>query len=54
MIAVNNLKKRFRLDNKTLKENRKKDPNSLDPREEGHWFNAVKDVSFSCDKGKGF
>lgn len=52
MIAVNNLKKRFRLDNKTLKENRKKDPSTLDPREEGHWFNAVNDVSFSCEKGK--
>ncbi|MFT6732479.1 MAG: sodium transport system ATP-binding protein [Polaribacter sp.] len=52
MIAVKNLQKRFRLDNKTIKENRKKDPNSLDPREDGHWFNAVKDVSFSCEKGK--
>ena len=52
MIEVKNLKKRFRLDNKTLKENRKKDPASLDPREEGHWFNAVKDVSFSCGKGE--
>jgi sodium transport system ATP-binding protein len=52
MIAVKNLQKRFRLDNKTIKENRKKDPCSLDPREDGHWFNAVKDVSFSCEKGK--
>lgn len=52
MIKVDNLHKRFRLDNKTIKENRKKDKSQIDPREEGHWFNAVKDVSFSCDSGQ--
>lgn len=52
MLEVKHLKKRFRLDNKTIKENKKKDPNMLDSREEGHWFNAVKDVSFSCNSGE--
>ena len=52
MIEVKNLHKRFRLDNKTLKENKKKDKSQLDLREEGHWFNAVQDVSFSCEAGE--
>lgn len=52
MIQVKNLNKRFRMDNKTIKENKKKDPSQLDPREEGHWFNAVRDVSFSCKSGE--
>ncbi len=52
MLEVKNLKKRFRLDNKTIKENKKKPKDMLDPREEGHWFNAVQDVSFSCDSGQ--
>jgi len=52
MLEVSNLKKRFRLDNKTIKENSKKTKESLDPREEGHWFNAVRDVSFSCEPGE--
>jgi len=52
MIQVKHLNKRFRLDNKTIKENRKKQASQLDPREEGHWFNAVRDVSFSCDSGE--
>lgn len=52
MIEVKNLNKRFRLDSKTVKENSKKDKSMLDPREEGHWFNAVRDVSFSCEKGQ--
>ena len=52
MLEVKNLKKRFRLDNKTIKENKKKPKSSLDVREEGHWFNAVQDVSFQCDSGE--
>lgn len=52
MIQVKHLNKRFRLDNKTIKENQKKPASQLDPREEGHWFNAVRDVSFSCDSGQ--
>jgi len=44
--------KRFRLDGKTVKENRKKNRNALDPREDGIWFNAVRDVSFSCGAGQ--
>ena len=52
MLEVKNLKKRFRLDNKTIKENRKKSKDVLDIREEGHWFNAVRDVSFSVDSGE--
>jgi sodium transport system ATP-binding protein len=52
MIEVKNLNKRFRLDNKTIKENQKKTKESLDPREQGHWFNAVRDVSFSCESGQ--
>ncbi|MEP2789700.1 MAG: ATP-binding cassette domain-containing protein [Kangiellaceae bacterium] len=52
MIQVKHLNRRFRLDNKTIKENRKKPASQLDPREEGHWFNAVRDVSFSCDSGE--
>jgi len=52
MIEVKNLHKRFRIDNKTLKENRKKAKSQLDLREEGHWFNAVRDVSFSCKAGE--
>ncbi len=52
MIEVRNLKKRFRLDNNTIKENRKKSGDHRDKREEGHWFNAVKDVSFKCDAGQ--
>ena len=52
MLEVKNLNKRFRIDNKTLKENRKKAKNAIDIREEGHWFYAVRDVSFSCDSGQ--
>ncbi|WP_196137420.1 ABC transporter ATP-binding protein [Aliikangiella sp. G2MR2-5] len=52
MLEVKNLMKRFRLDNKTIKENKKKPRSALDPREEGHWFNAVQDVSFSCNSGE--
>jgi sodium transport system ATP-binding protein len=52
MIEVKNLKKRFQLDKKTIKENRKKDPAMLDVREDGGWFNAVRDVSFSCKAGQ--
>jgi len=52
MLEVKNLKKRFRLDNKTIKENKKKLRNTLDVREDGHWFNAVRDVSYSCDSGQ--
>lgn len=52
MLEVKNLKKRFRLDNKTIKENKKKSREHIDPREEGHWFNAVRDVSFSCESGQ--
>ena len=52
MLEVNNLQKRFRLDNKTIKENLKRNNELSDPRYEGHWFNAVQDVSFSCDKGQ--
>lgn len=52
MLEVLNLRKRFRLDSKTIKENKKKDPELLDPREEGHWFNAVKEVSFNCEPGQ--
>jgi len=52
MLEVKNLKKRFRLDNKTIKENKKKAMESLDGREQGHWFNAVQDVSFKCDSGE--
>ena len=52
MLVVKNLMKRFRLDNKTIKENKKKAKEMLDVREEGHWFNAVQDISFSCDSGQ--
>lgn len=52
MLQVLDLCKRFRIDNKTLKENRKKSPNQTDPRQEGHWFYAVKNVSFSCQPGE--
>ncbi|MET1254676.1 ABC transporter ATP-binding protein [Aliikangiella maris] len=52
MLEVKNLKKRFRLDNKTIKENKKKNQEVVDVREEGHWFNAVRDVSFSCGSGE--
>ncbi|MCW8997342.1 MAG: ATP-binding cassette domain-containing protein, partial [Kangiellaceae bacterium] len=52
MLEVKNLKKRFRLDSKTIKENKKKSREHIDPREEGHWFNAVRDVSFGCDSGQ--
>jgi sodium transport system ATP-binding protein len=52
MLEVKHLKKRFRLDNKTIKENRKKSSDLLDVREQGHWFNAVEDVSFSCEPGQ--
>lgn len=52
MIEVKNLMKRFRLDNKTIKENRNKNQEQLDPREQGHWFNAVQDVNFSCEAGQ--
>ncbi len=52
MLEVKNLMKRFRLDNKTIKENKKKAKELLDVREEGRWFNAVQDVSFSCDPGQ--
>lgn len=52
MIEVINLSKRFRLDNKTIKENRKKAKSELDARENGHWFDAVKNVSFKCEAGK--
>lgn len=52
MLEVRNLMKRFRLDNKTIKENRKKPKNMTDVREDGHWFNAVQDVSFSCNQGQ--
>lgn len=52
MLEVKELVKRFRIDNKTLKENRKKAKNQLDPREEGHWFYAVKNISFSCNPGE--
>ncbi len=52
MLEVKNLKKRFRLDNKTIKENKKKPQDQVDIREDGHWFNAVQDVSFSCQSGE--
>ncbi len=52
MLEVKNLKKRFRLDNKTLRENKKKLVGHRDEREQGHWFNAVQDVSFSCEAGE--
>ncbi|WP_444994577.1 ABC transporter ATP-binding protein [Aliikangiella sp. IMCC44359] len=52
MLEVKSLKKRFRLDNKTIKENKKKPKESLDVREDGHWFNAVRDVSFHCNAGE--
>ncbi|TQV86593.1 ABC transporter ATP-binding protein [Aliikangiella coralliicola] len=52
MLEVKNLMKRFRLDNKTIKENKKKSKEMLDRREQGHWFNAVVDVSFSCESGE--
>jgi len=52
MLEVKNLVKRFRLDNKTIKENRKKSEDLLDPREQGHWFHAVQDVSFNCNAGE--
>ncbi len=52
MLQVLDLCKRFRIDNKTLKENQKKTQEKRDPREEGHWFYAVKNVSFSCQPGE--
>lgn len=51
MLEVKNLKKRFRMDNKTLKE-KQKSSQKRDVREEDHWFNAVRDVSFKCDSGE--
>lgn len=52
MLEVNHLKKRFRVDNKTLKERKKNKSAKADVREEGHWFYAVRDVSFSCKPGE--
>ncbi|MGX5174603.1 ABC transporter ATP-binding protein [Aliikangiella sp. IMCC44653] len=52
MLEVKNLHKRFRIDNKTLKEKRKNNSTQRDVREDGHWFHAVKDVSFSCQPGQ--
>lgn len=52
MLEVKNLKKRFRLDNKMLRENKKKSLEHIDKREQGHWFNAVQSVSFSCGPGQ--
>ena len=52
MLEVKNLKKRFRVDNKTLKEKKKNKQAVHDVREEGHWFNAVRDVSFKCESGE--
>jgi sodium transport system ATP-binding protein len=52
MLEVNHLNKRFRIDDKTLKEKSKNPQRAGDVREQGHWFYAVKDVSFHCDPGQ--
>ena len=52
MLEVKNLQKRFRVDNKTLKEKKKQSQEHRDVREQGHWFYAVQDVSFKCDSGQ--
>lgn len=50
MIAIEGLQKRFRIEKK--KDASKLLDHSDDPRQDGRWFNAVRDVSFRCDKGE--
>ena len=50
MISVEGLKKRFRVEKK--KTDSKFHEQQQDPRLDGGWFNAVRDVSFHCNKGE--
>lgn len=47
MLEVKGLTKTFRAPKK-----KKKEVQSTDPREEGKWFHAVRDVSFDCREGE--
>lgn len=48
MIEVKGLSKRFRLPPRKAG----KPPQAADPREQGEWFQAVRDVSFACAPGE--
>ncbi len=50
MIAIEGLKKKFRIEKKKLTSN--KTEYADDPRQDGRWFHAVRDVSFHCEKGE--
>lgn len=52
MLIVNNLSKRFRMDNKAFKQKQKTPAHLQDKREDGHWFYALKNISFSCQPGE--
>jgi sodium transport system ATP-binding protein len=50
MIAIEGLKKKFRIEKKKLAASETE--HAEDPRQDGRWFHAVRDVSFHCDKGE--
>ncbi len=50
MIAVEGLQKKFRIEKKKLTSS--KTEHVDDPRQDGRWFHAVRDVSFQCEKGE--
>jgi sodium transport system ATP-binding protein len=48
MIVVNGLKKKFKL----TKDHKKNKNENIDPREDSNYFQSVRDVSFTCNKGE--
>jgi len=52
VIEIKDLAKSFKYDKVALKEKKKRKEVDKDPREDEHYFHAVRDVSFRCEPGK--
>lgn len=52
MIEVTSVTKTFKIPKSDLKKKKKKKAHERDPREDGKWFHAVKEVSFRAKSGR--